>query len=314
MKIKRAVYAILKYIFGILFIVLIIRYINVKDLSAIINPEYGYLFLAFVATIFAFFLDSFRWKILTDEIANRKVCSLLSYFRVYIRCVSLGQFVSQSGSLLVLRPLIMKKHYDLSYRKAYVSLFIEKVADLYFVFIFIVIFLINYIFDKYLIISIVIILPLSFFVYYRHAEIFERLSFYLLIKLNKIRKKEIQPIDLADIKNFHSFKLVGLLSASRIFIYSLRFFLIAEALSLSISYKHILLGMPVAQLSLIFAFTPGALGVLEAGWAGVLGIFEFSNKVIGNFILGFRFYWLIFSFLIYVLSYLPIGSKSKLKA
>jgi len=313
MSTKKLFFSILKYIIGILFIILIVRYINIKNLSGIINPEYSYIFLAFFATLLAFFLDSVRWKILTDEISGRKICSIFNYFRIYIRCLSLGQFVSQSGGLLVLRPVLMKKKYKLSYRESYISLFIEKVADLYFILVFILIFLINFFIDKYLIPAMSIILPLSFLIYYRYAYIFERLGFLLLKKINKLRKKKTYLPDLSDVKRFDSFKMVGLLSLTRVFLYSLRFFLIAQALSLAIPYKYILLGMPVAQLSLIFAFTPGALGILEAGWAGVLGLFSFQKAVIGNFVLGFRFYWLIFSFVIYILSYISIPSKNRLK-
>jgi uncharacterized membrane protein YbhN (UPF0104 family) len=49
-----------------------------------------------------------------------------------------------------------------------------------------------------------------------------------------------------------------------------RLVLFAMALSLPISPTLILLGTPLGQLSYLFAFTPGGLGIFEAGWFAIL--------------------------------------------
>ena len=95
-----------------------------------------------------------------------------------------------------------------------------------------------------------------------------------------------------------------MISILRIFAFSLRLFFLAYGINVTISYLVILLGIPVGQLSLLFSFTPGAIGVLEGGWFGVLKVANVPKGIIGNFLVGQRFYWIVFSLLTLGLCYL----------
>lgn len=75
-------------------------------------------------------------------------------------------------------------------------------------------------------------------------------------------------------------------------------YLLAKGINTNTSYFTILFGIPFAQLSFIFSITPGAMGVLEGGWLGVLTMAEIPRDTIGKFLIGQRIYWLIFTLLL----------------
>lgn len=67
----------------------------------------------------------------------------------------------------------------------------------------------------------------------------------------------------------------------------------ASALSLPISPTLILLGMPLGQLSYLFAFTPGGLGIFEAGWFAILKLGGVATEYATTFVVGQRILTLI---------------------
>lgn len=62
----------------------------------------------------------------------------------------------------------------------------------------------------------------------------------------------------------------------------------ALALSLPISPTLILLGTPVGQLSYLFAFTPGGLGIFEVGWFAILRVGGVATEYATTFVVGQR--------------------------
>lgn len=76
----------------------------------------------------------------------------------------------------------------------------------------------------------------------------------------------------------------------------------ALALSLPISPTLVLLGTPLGQLSYLFAFTPGGLGIFEAGWFAIL---KFGGVATGSatmFVVGQRILTVVLSGLLALLS------------
>lgn len=99
------------------------------------------------------------------------------------------------------------------------------------------------------------------------------------------------------------YKKIGLLSIMRYFTLSLRIIFLVFALNLSIDYLVILFGMPLSQLSLIFSLTPGAMGFLEGGWFVVFLLAGIDKASTSLFLLGQRFFWLIFNGLILIIPF-----------
>jgi uncharacterized membrane protein YbhN (UPF0104 family) len=63
-------------------------------------------------------------------------------------------------------------------------------------------------------------------------------------------------------------------------------------------------GIPIAQLGLLLAVTPGALGALEAGWLGVLLLAGLPRQDIATFLIGQRAALFVFIFVLGAISYL----------
>lgn len=62
----------------------------------------------------------------------------------------------------------------------------------------------------------------------------------------------------------------------------------AVALSVPISPMLIVLCTPVGQLTYLFAFTPGGLGIFEAGWIGILSLGGVGTGHAMTFVVGQR--------------------------
>ncbi len=136
---------------------------------------------------------------------------------------------------------------------------------------------------------------------------FERSIYLFLKKYNKYLESEDVVLNETRFERARKSQLyskIAVISILRIFAFSLRLFFLAYGINVTISYLVILLGIPVGQLSLLFSFTPGAIGVLEGGWFGVLKVANVPKGIIGNFLVGQRFYWIVFSLLTLGLCYL----------
>lgn len=72
---------------------------------------------------------------------------------------------------------------------------------------------------------------------------------------------------------------------------ALRFFAVARAFSLGISFQDILISLPVAQgANIIIGITPAGLGVLEGGWAAGFSSLSIAPRDTAMFLVGQRVY------------------------
>jgi len=305
-KIKHIFY----YILGIIIIIPILIYIDIDKIRRIPHLQIGFLFLSFVFTVFLNFLDAIRWAILTNELKGHKVCSYVTYIKTYAFSASLGKFVSQLGGLFIARPVIMKKLFSLDYKSSAISIFIEKVADFYFILILFVNSLIYFLFDfeSYITIGILIFsFFLGWIIYYHFAYLIEKLAFKVLNKYSRVRNKMIPTqlsINKTDFSKVKSHKKIGILSIGRYIPLFFRIIFLVKAINLSIEPLVFLFGLPISQLSLIISITPGALGFLEGGWLAVFSIAGIEKSTTGIFLIAQRIMWLIFNAFILLFTYI----------
>jgi uncharacterized membrane protein YbhN (UPF0104 family) len=110
----------------------------------------------------------------------------------------------------------------------------------------------------------------------------------LIHKLPWFKKHTHTPLNPADFDQ-KTILRAFLLSIIKFCFTVTRMVLFASALNLSISPALILLGTPVGQLSYLFAFTPGGLGIFDAGWYAILRVGGVSLKSATQFVVGQRF-------------------------
>ncbi len=278
------------------------------SLLTAITPEVIPMILSLLFTFLAFFTYSSRWGYIADSIAGHKVCSLTEYFYYFISGFFSGQFISQFGGTLVVRPGMLSRNRDISYRKAVSSVFLEKILDFIFVFILIIPSLL-YVFSltsgKTSMLLIVILYAVTNFLLVRFNKSLILFSKNLLTWcldfvrgkpfLGRIYKdgypERLEGLQSASLlKKSAIFYLFQLTALKYVFMF-LRIYFIAVAFNLHLPFSLLFFGMPVAQLSLILAFTPGSIGVLEAGWFFIFQIFSVPDFEFMPFLIGQRIYW-----------------------
>ena len=85
-------------------------------------------------------------------------------------------------------------------------------------------------------------------------------------------------------------------------IFSFRLILFAKALNLSIASLLIFLATPVGQFAYLFSFTPGGLGIFEAGWFGILTYGGGVNpQSVSMFVVGQRFLTILLVSVIFII-------------
>ena len=90
----------------------------------------------------------------------------------------------------------------------------------------------------------------------------------------------------------------------------IRFVFLAMALDMQVSPLIFLLGAPMGQLSFLLAFTPGGLGIFEAGWYAVLAQAGVPDNHISPFLIEQRVFTTLFVGILALLSNLASLSKA----
>ncbi len=188
--------------------------------------------------------------------------------------------------------------------------------------------------DKYIvkILPIPIIWPIvifSFFIFYflinnKKSNILKIIFYLNKIFLIVIKKLHLlnKNFDLNSLNNnwsllFSSPQIKKLYSLSIIkFILNiLLIYFTFKTFHINISFLNVFLAVPLVDLSMLFAFTPGALGIFEGGWFIILKILAFSPMDINTFIIGGRLTSLIAilsSTLFFYLLFLTIRRENKI--
>jgi len=90
------------------------------------------------------------------------------------------------------------------------------------------------------------------------------------------------------------------LTALKTILLALTYAAFSEALGLKIPLWILILCTPISQLAFAFSFTAGGLGVLDAGWMGILTLAEAPENSIGLFLVGQRLLTIACMFIVYI--------------
>jgi uncharacterized membrane protein YbhN (UPF0104 family) len=90
-----------------------------------------------------------------------------------------------------------------------------------------------------------------------------------------------------------------------------RLYITALALELPIPLLLILLGVPIGQLSYVFAFTPGGLGIFEAGWFAVLTLGGVPAGSVTAFVVGQRVLMMVLVGVLVLVSHIAFAIRGR---
>ncbi len=283
------------------------------------------LVLYFLALGLAIATTSRRWQILLNALSDQALCSFGVCFLHQSIGRFLGQFTSQTGSDLVYRPLALKGAHAVPLDKALQGSLWDKSFDLLFA-----LWLLGpalWLFkqegsapaeDGEVALAGLVVLALAgawgtALVLSRFPRLIERvLRIQAIARLMSwSSQNQEDPVPKRALPRGVIPPQVVLtalaLTTGKYGLLVLRAFFLAQALNVAIPPEALVVGVPVSQLSLVLAFTPGALGVLEGSWWAVFALFSVPSEDVAAFLLGQRLYQIAFLGLLALTVFLARG-------
>ncbi len=240
---------------------------------------------------------AYRWGILANAVAGHRTASWLDYYHYVIISRILSFIFPKDVSDIVGRSVLLKRTQNLNYTYSGVSVILDRWFDLllsltllcatipYWIGIVSVTVGIGLMF-----ISVVVMGGLLFYSYKPFLngllKIIE-ICFLLLNRLPWFKQHHFKPYSFSNIDR-ELFIWAYLISLIKFSCTVGRFILYTKVLNLSISPALIILGTPLGQLAFLFAFTPGGLGIFEAGWYIILSFGKIVPEIAISFVVGQR--------------------------
>ncbi len=271
-----------------------------RALIAPLRPAPFWLLLYFVALGLAVAATSRRWQLLINALADKPLCSFRACFLHQTVGRFLGQFLSQTGSDLLYRPLALRGGYAVPLDRAFQSALWDKSFDL--------------IFALWLLVPAILLLQregpafaggtiwvgavvgLALAGAWGTALLVHRVpgAAQRLLQAGGLARFGLQPPQGLQAAPLWVVLAALGLTTVKYGLLVLRALLLTRALGLTVPPEALIVGVPISQLSLVVALTPGALGVLEGSWWAVLALFGVSSEAIAAFVLGQRLYQVAF--------------------
>jgi len=314
----------LGYFVGLAVIAILVYVGGPKAIQATIQPKIGYLLLCFLAYLLMLFTSSLRWGYIVDSVVGERVCSYWSYFSFFLSGRFFGQYVSRAGGDFLLRPGLLSRVNGVALSKGISASLLDKSFDLAIITLLIVpsgLYLAG-ITPGYVSFAAAAVLLgyMSYLLLCKTSMLIALLQSILrrthsvvggLPLLRRVatesRLRNIGNLDNLELLESKSLLAILVMTWVRYLLVISRLYLLVRALDLSIPFSVLLPGIVVAQASLIFAFTPGALGILEGGWYVVLGATGVPQIERSAFLIGQRVYWFVFTSVIFLTVYLASG-------
>ncbi|MFC2030285.1 lysylphosphatidylglycerol synthase transmembrane domain-containing protein [Chloroflexota bacterium] len=309
---------------GLLFFGLILYFGGVEAWQQITQADWQYVLAAFAITLLGNMAAAFRWSLIAEVVIDAPEPTPYRYYFTYQMIgMLIGQVVPTTVGMLGGRPTALSLSRGIPFRRAALSVVIDKAFDLYLALLLagpVALFLVGWLnlpLTLALMGAMVIIGGLLLGWRYeqgtRHlARITSRLAAVmarvpvigrgmlrrLSERLDRLARESVMSNRLAVQAYLVTLVVYGLLS--------MRLFLIAQALQLEIPAYLLVMGLCITQLAVVFAVTPGSLGFLEGGWAAVFTLAGLSREQFFVFVIGRRAFVLVFTLLDTLLAFVWI--------
>ena len=285
-----------------------------EQLLARLQPDPLYLLLGFLCTLAASVVTSARWQLMSEQTMGGTRLPYVAYFHALVLTRVLGQVSSTLVMDLVGRGVALRSagsQRDLGH--AITQAILERIFD--------------------------VVLPLmmlawAILAWQGHADattatasfalvcvLFAALSVVLLAPLTSLalrihaalrrlrarRRQTSSPAepDPAPVRLPRTLALrVGLLSLARYLTVLAQFWTVAIGVGVGVSFFQIAAATPLGQLAGMAGFTPGALGIQEAGWLGAFTWVGLDAVAIGLFVLSQRLISTLYFSILSLLSWL----------
>jgi len=312
--------------FGLLLVGLalfaIVLYLGGRDsLTQVARPQPLPLILGLIAIGGAFWASAGRWALITNRLVGRDVLSHFESFTYFVSGFLVGSVASQSVGTVAVRSAALNQIKQVPLGQSVASVGIDKLMDV----LFIVLFGLpaSIYFARWITLSQALGLAAVIFILFVALcmALNQRLLSPILYAVewifglaNRVSflKKRLANLTanvdglgdyLQPLMTPQTLLWIALYSLLKQIMLATRLYFIAQTVDLPISLGILFLGVPMAQFSLFLAFTPGALGVLEAGWYGILSAAAIDSETTITFVIAQRAYNFLYTVTLTILSY-----------
>ncbi len=289
--------------FSLFIVVGVIAYLGPSVFRQMLLADPWFLFLALLTTVVILITTTLRWQLILNHLIGPQTPVFLDLLHYVLIGATVGLLVPRDVGEMSTRIASMKLYHPITLRKITSSVLTDRAFDLIILVPFSLAalpFFMGYTISLQVLLALngaTLLLCLGFLTYkpgYTQVQAIY-FSLYPLLSqrsaLHRLRLPEPQTVDfLPAILSPHL--MVGAFgwTVVKFLTLALRAFLIARALGLDIRFDSILLATPLAQASLILAFTPGGLGFNELGWYGALAMLGTDTTIIPTFLVGHRLF------------------------
>ncbi len=240
---------------------------------------------------------AYRWGTIVNTLEKRKAATWLQYYHYFIQSRALGFILPKDLTDFGVRIMWLKKSHKSKLSDASISVFLDRLYDLMVIIVILISVLpywLGLLSGIHTFIFIVAVLFLFGFLLISRQGFLLKITrnvLNLLVRVFSIfpfiKKKIPQKITLPDFKK-HITRRLYFTSILKMGFTMARFVAFAYALNILVTPEIIVLGTPLGQLGYLFSFTPGGLGVFEAGWFGILKLAKVSSQAALIFVVGQR--------------------------
>jgi uncharacterized protein (TIRG00374 family) len=275
----------------------LLYYGSSRTLATLGNLDVVFVVAALAATVLIGLSVSFRWGLLANAMARRRVASRFEYYYYFIISRALGFLLPKDVADFGTRSLLLKRLHGYRLAKSGSSVVLDRLFDAVTTGILLLAVLPywtglagagNTIF--LIILLTAIAGGVSWLAHAQVLAVLETVTRWGMRLARRIprMKKHLQFQPDYSWLGRDQLLILYLLSLAKFAATAARLILFSLAMGLSISPTLILLGTPLGQLSYVFAFTPGGLGIFELGWVGILSFAGVGTEETLAFVVGQR--------------------------
>ncbi|HSJ54557.1 MAG TPA: lysylphosphatidylglycerol synthase transmembrane domain-containing protein [Anaerolineae bacterium] len=306
---------------GLLAFALILYLGGVRAWDQILKSDWLLMLAALAVTLIWNVVATYRWALIADRVTESpEGCPFRYYFTYHMLGMLLGQVAPITVGMLGGRPAALSLSRGVPLTRSALSVFLDKFFDLILALLLVLptaFYLVGWIslaVSLGIMAAIVVVATLLISWRYEWAVrglarfgarlalplshlplVGKRLARRLPAQLERLTEVSVGANGLATKAFLVTLVMYALLAARLVFM--------AEAFRLSIPWYLLAMSVCVTQLTLIFSVTPGSLGFLEGGWAAVFSLGGVPLEQFTVFVIGRRFYFLIFTALITLLAF-----------
>lgn len=274
-----------------------IYFLNEDSFDKLKNIQWLPAIGALIATLGITGSIAYRWGTIVNTLEKRKAATWLQYYHYFTQSRALGFILPKDLTDFGVRIMWLKKSHQSKLSDASISVFLDRLYDLMIIMV-ILISILPYwlgllpVIQTFVLMGILI--GLFGFLLIAKQGFLLKISGIILNILVKvfsvfpfIKKKIPHQITLPDFQKTIRWRLY-IASIIKMGFTMARFVAFAYALNVIVAPEIIILGTPLGQLGYLFSFTPGGLGIFEAGWYGILQLAKVSAQSALIFVVGQR--------------------------